>query len=84
MDRWTHKPLLYSARALDDLLRNHRAYLVTYPSQTPPLLDKAREYGWQAQRVWSSIDGGVNILTLRRNEPALQPSMSSDSSKEQR
>lgn len=84
LDRWTHKPLLYSARALDDLLRNHPAYLVTYPSQTPPLLDKAREYGWQARRVWSSIDGGVNILTLRRNEPAAQPSMSSDPSKEQR
>lgn len=83
LDRWTHKPLLYSARALDELLHEHRAYLVTYPSQTPPVLDRARDYGWQAERRWSSIDGGVNILMLSRSE-ASQPSASSDLSKEQR
>lgn len=82
LDRWTHKPLLYSAKALDALLHDHRAYLVTYPSQTPPVLDKARDYGWRAERVWSSIDGGVNILRLARAAAASQPS--SDSPEEPR
>jgi hypothetical protein len=84
LDRWTHKPLLYSAQALDELLHDHRAYLVTYPSQTPPILDKARDFGWRAERVWSSIDGGVNILRFDRAATAPQPSVSSDSFKERR
>jgi hypothetical protein len=66
VDRWTNRPLLYSATALDNLLDSHRVFLVTYPSQIPPLLDKARDHGWQTQRAWSSIDGGVNILALRK------------------
>lgn len=84
LDRWTHQPLLYSAKALDELLHHHRAYLVTYPSQALPILEKARAYGWRAERVWSSIDGGVNILRFERAAAAPQPSMSSDSSQERR
>jgi uncharacterized membrane protein len=84
LDRWTHKPLLYSAKALDELLHEHRAYLVTYPSQTPPILDEAQNHGWQAERVWTSIDGGVNILLLSRATTASPRAVSSDSSKAQR
>lgn len=84
VDRWTDKPLLYSAKALDDLLLTRRAYLVTYPSQIPPVLDKARDYGWQAQRMWSSIDGGVNILMLSHAAATSQPAAPPDTPKEQR
>ena len=78
LERWTNRPLLYSARALDQLLNSQRVLLVTYPSQVPPVLDASRNYGWEVKHVWSSIDGGVQILML--SGPASQSFIPSTSS----
>jgi hypothetical protein len=74
LDRWTNRPLLYSAAALDELVQRQRIFLVSYPSQTQLLLEKARRYDWQVAKTWASIDGGVEILSLRSGGPALHTS----------
>lgn len=84
LDRWTNRPLLYSAAALDELLQRRRVVLVSYPSQTKLLLDKARNYDWQVSKLWSSIDGGVEILSLRGGKTAPQPTLSPSRSEQQR
>jgi hypothetical protein len=66
VDRWTNRPLLYGNDALaSQLVLSHQLVLVLYPSRTQRVVAEAQRRGWQYERVWSSVDGGVDVLVLK-------------------
>jgi hypothetical protein len=66
-ERWTNKPLVYTERALDTLVRSEaRIFILLYPDRMQRLLDDAAKYDWDARRAWTSIDGGIEIATIHR------------------
>jgi len=64
-DRWTQRPLLYTMDALrENIATGRRLFLVTYPYQTPTILNEAKMRGWPAVLAWTSADAGINVIVL--------------------